>query len=162
MNPLEMSQILHPSTGPGDEIIVDVVLWRLMPCGGYHESGVYPCVAKIREISGGRMGDGYCIEIEMLAEHPLLTDNRMSTTIEGVLYELENMYIGEGYFLEVMVPDLLPSSELSHCDGQKRHKRKKRKLSTYEEAVIDPEIAARVLTTPDGIQTRQHFYPLKT
>lgn len=151
-----MSQLLHADSQIGDEILVDVQLSCVFQ-ERQRFTGFYTCLAEIRDIGTGHAGIGYCVEVEFLGEHPLLMDPRLTMSIDGVVHEIENIDIGEGYHLVKYCPELG-----NHFFNEEPLKENinKRRYSTEEEALLDPSIAARVLLTGDGIHTRQRFYPL--
>lgn len=152
----EMSQILNPETRVDDIIVVDVELFCVHE-GVYRTTGHYPCRASIREITGCRYSEGYCVEFEILDEHPLLEDERIGYSIAGAVYEMHNMDLGDDYH----VSEHCPALWILYGSGKakKPRRRTERNLSAYEEALLDPAIAARVLTTGEGTHTRNRFYP---
>jgi hypothetical protein len=100
------------------------------------------------------------IEIEFDGEHPLLLNPAINYSMDSAIYELCDMDVGDSYALCVSSQSLQP---LFVSEGSKKaaavHERK-HQLTAYQEALLDPAIAAMVLTTPsEGILTRNKFYP---
>lgn len=146
---------------PGEKINVSTRLYCHIRNGIVH-SEKYNLIATVTRIF--RAYDGACIEFEMDAEHPLLLDERQRESLECCTFELE-VYEGEEFEIDIPIscPDAITDTSPLH-NKRKRHKKcfTRAVNDVYHEALLDNEIAARVLTAAPGITTRNKFYPMKT
>ena len=144
---------------PGEKISVATRLYCNIRNNGCMYSEVYNLMATVTAVN--RAYDGVTVEFDMDAEHPLLLDERYTESIECCTFELD-LDIGDDFQIDIPIqsPECI-IDRAPHHTKQLRHKDyfSRAVNDVYHEAMLDPHVAARVLTTGDGITTRTRFYP---
>ena len=148
------------SLAPGDVISVNVRLYSYSANGPIY-SNIYTLIADVEEVHIYTPEDECGVQFSMQAEHPLLLDERNEQSIESCTFE-QDVCIGDPFELDIHMESaavLLEDSTRSkkrmrHCVGFTHADNE-----IYRESLLDPEIAANVLLTGDGILTRNKFHP---
>lgn len=106
-------------------------------------------------------GDEASVTVKLIHNHFQLEELGVDLSIEDLIIEVY-AFIDDAFIEEVSLPDSFAEGLLYTREKQKKEKKRRTaNRQVYEDACIDPQIAAIVCHTGDGIKTRNKFYPLK-
>ena len=146
----------------GDTIDVETCL-SCATDGNLNETGYYTMRADVIEIFRNT-DDTYDILFTMQQEHPcLLAATNVLYSFEDATYELCGLQLGESFSLDIFHRCFAPLFRAGGLFATKKQAKRKRepRLTAYQEALLDPDIAGLVLTVAPGIKTRRRFYPVR-
>lgn len=158
----------HPGTFDRD-ITAGMIVKVLVALRTDRESTVFqPLEAVVESCRYFAMHASHVV-VRLAQNHPAYEQARgLGLTLVGELCDIE-VSEGEDFIIEYqlteeeweeLVNDISMNGDMSHVVENKRKKRRSDTLLLLEDSFADPGVAARVLHTAPGIQTRKKHYPV--